>query len=182
MIAPEAAIALREPLAALTGDAWIVGGCLRDALTGRDVSDVDVVVDGDPEAAAKAISRAHGASRFQLSRDFGAWRLTGGTLPWQVDVMPVLGGTLDEDLSRRDFTVNALALSVAGDAAIIDRSGGLDDLVTGRIALVSPSALLDDPVRVLRLARIAHQMGFAIDPSARDAARVAASARPPGSA
>ena len=176
MIAPEAAIALREPLAALTGDAWIVGGCLRDALTGRDVSDVDVVVDGDPEAAAKAISRAHGASRFQLSRDFGAWRLTGGTLPWQVDVMPVLGGTLDEDLSRRDFTVNALALSVAGDAAIIDRSGGLDDLVTGRIALVSPSALLDDPVRVLRLARIAHQMGFAIDPSARDAARVAAPA------
>ena len=112
MIAPEAAIALREPLAALTGDAWIVGGCLRDALTGRDVSDVDVVVDGDPEAAAKAISRAHGASRFQLSRDFGAWRLTGGTLPWQV--MPVLGGTLDEDLSRRDFTVNALALSWPG--------------------------------------------------------------------
>ena len=176
MIAPEVALALRDPLAPLAGDAWIVGGCLRDALTGRIVGDVDVVVTGDPEAAAKAISRAHGASRFQLSRDFGAWRLTGGTLPWQVDVMPLLGGTLDEDLSRRDFTVNALAMPVAGEDVIIDRCGGLADLEAGRIALVSPSALLDDPVRVLRLARIAHQMGFAVDPAARDAARVAAPA------
>jgi tRNA nucleotidyltransferase/poly(A) polymerase len=176
VIAPEAARALRDPIASIDCDAWIVGGCLRDALAGRPVADVDVAVAGDPAAAAKAISRAHGASRFQLSRDFGAWRLTGGTLPWQVDVMPVLGGTLEEDLSRRDFTVNALAMPVAGQAVIIDRSGGLADLEAGRIALVSPSALRDDPVRVLRLARIAHQMGFAVDPAARDAARAAAPA------
>ena len=176
MIAPDAAIALRGPLAPVPGDAWVVGGGLRDALTGRAVADVDIVVAGDPEAAAKALSRAHGASRFQLSRDFGAWRLTGGTLPWQVDVMPVLGGTLDEDLSRRDFTVNALAMPVTGDPVIIDRHGGLADLDAGRLALVSPAALEADPVRVLRLARIAHQLGFAVDPSARDAARRAAPA------
>jgi regulator of protease activity HflC (stomatin/prohibitin superfamily) len=58
VIAPEAALALRDPLAPLAGDAWIVGGCLRDALTGGIVGDVDVVVTGDPEAAAKAINDA----------------------------------------------------------------------------------------------------------------------------
>ena len=174
MSAPDAALALRVPLASLPGDAWIVGGGLRDALAHRPVADVDVVVAGDPEAAARALSRAHGASRFQLSRDFGAWRLTGGTLPWQVDVMPLLGGTLDEDLARRDFTVNALAMPVSGDAALIDRHGGLADLAAGRLALVSDTALRDDPVRVLRLARIANQMDFAVDPAARSAARAAA--------
>jgi len=174
--APPAALALRIPLASLPHGSWIVGGCLRDAILGRPVADVDVVVAGDPEAAARAVSRAHGASRFRLSRDFGAWRITGGTLPWQVDVMPLLGGTLDEDLARRDFTVNALALAVTGHADIVDRHGGIADLDAARIALVSDSALTDDPVRIIRLARIANALGFAIDRRARDAARDAASA------
>ena len=166
--------ALTAPLAALTAPAWVVGGGLRDALLGRPVADLDVVTTGDPEAEARALGRAHGASRFQLSRDFGAWRLTGGDLPCQVDIMPVLGDGLDDDLSRRDFTVNALALPVSGDGGVIDRHDGLRDLERRRMALVSPTALADDPVRVLRLARIADQLGFAVDPAAASAARAAA--------
>ena len=166
--------ALTAPLQPLDAPAWVVGGGLRDALLGRPVADLDVVTQGDPAAQAKALAIAHGASRFQLSRDFGAWRVTGGSLGVQVDVMPLLGGSLESDLARRDFTINALALSASGEGQVIDRHGGLDDLADGRMALVGPSALLDDPVRVLRLARIADALGFRIDASAVDAARAAA--------
>lgn len=151
--------ALTAPLQPLDAPAWVVGGGLRDALLGRPVADLDVVTQGDPAAQAKALAIAHGASRFQLSRDFGAWRVTGGSLGVQVDVMPLLGGSLESDLARRDFTINALALSASGEGQVIDRHGGLDDLADGRMALVGPSALLDDPVRVLRLARIADALG-----------------------
>jgi len=164
---------LTAALAPLTAPAWVVGGGLRDALLGRPVADLDVVTAGDPEAEARVLGRAHGASRFRLSRDFGAWRLTGGDLPCQVDIMPVLGDGLDDDLSRRDFTVNALALRADGTGGIIDRHGGLDDLRAQRMVLVGPAALRDDPVRVLRLARIADALGFSMDAAAVDAARLA---------
>lgn len=175
MISRLDARALTAPLTPLTAPAWVVGGGLRDALLGRPVADLDVITAGDPAAQAAAVAKAHGAARFRLSRDFGAWRVTGGDLPCQVDVMPVLGDGLDDDLSRRDLTINALALPVGGDE-VIDRHGGLDDLRGRRLALVTPTALSDDPVRVLRLARIANSLGFAIDPAARDAARRAAGA------
>jgi len=173
---PLDARALTAPLDALSAPAWVVGGGLRDAMLARPVADLDVITAGDPAAEAAAIARAHGASRFRLSRDFGAWRVSGGSLPCQVDVMPVLGDGLDDDLSRRDFTINALALAASGEGEVIDRHGGLADLRAGRLALVTPSALADDPVRVLRLARIADALGFTVDPAARDAARAAAPA------
>lgn len=165
---------LTAPLAALQAPAWVVGGGLRDALLGRPVADLDVITQGDPAAEAAVLAREHGASRFALSRDFGAWRVSGGALECQVDIMPVLGEGLDDDLSRRDFTINALALPVDGDGTVIDRHGGLADLAAGRIALVSPTALTDDPVRVLRLARIADALDFAIDSAAAAAAQQAA--------
>jgi len=168
------AAALTAPLAALTAPAWVVGGGLRDALLGRPVADLDVVTQGDAAAEAAALSRAHRAARFPLSREFGAWRVSGGDLGCQVDIMPVLGEGLDDDLSRRDFTINALALPVRGDGRVIDRHGGLADLEARRMALVSPSALADDPVRVLRLARIADALGFDVEPAAAAAARSAA--------
>ncbi|MBM3665850.1 MAG: CCA tRNA nucleotidyltransferase, partial [Actinobacteria bacterium] len=159
------AVALTAPLAALQAPAWVVGGGLRDALMGRPVADLDVVTQGDAGAEAAVLARAHGAARFPLSREFGAWRVSGGGLGCKVDIMPVLGDGLDDDLSRRDFTINALALAVGGDGQVIDRHGGVADIEAGRMALVSPSALTDDPVRVLRLARIADALGFRIDPA-----------------
>lgn len=174
MSTPFDARALTAPLAPLTAPAWVVGGGLRDALLGRAVADLDVITAGDPAREAAAIATAHGASRFRLSRDFGAWRVSGGDLVSQVDIMPVLGSGLDDDLSRRDFTINALAFPASGDGDVIDRHGGLADLRAGRVALVTPRALTDDPVRVLRLARISDALGFAVDPAAAGAARVAA--------
>jgi putative nucleotidyltransferase with HDIG domain len=160
-----------EPLAPLGDAAWAVGGGLRDALMGRPVADLDVAVRGDAAAAAGELARAHGATRFRLSRAFGAWRVQGGRLPFHVDVMPLQGDTLEEDLDRRDLTVNALALQARGDGRVIDRHGGLADLRAGRLRLVSEGALADDPVRLLRLARLAEQLGFAVEPATAARAR-----------
>ena len=155
---------LRAPLAILGDAAWIVGGGLRDALLQRPVADVDVAVDGDAAAAAAQLARAHRASRFPLSAAFGAWRLSGGTLPVQVDITPLQGGSLTADLAARDLTVNAMAVPVSGEADLVDPYGGQADLAARRLRAVAPGAFRADPVRILRAARLAEQLGFAIDP------------------
>ncbi len=154
---------LRAPLEAVGDSAWIVGGGLRDALLGRPVADVDVAIAGDPGAAAARLARAHRAHRFPLSEEFGAWRLSGGTLPVQVDITPLQGGTLAADLALRDLTVNAMALPVAGPAVLIDPHGGRADLDARRLRAVRSAAFAADPVRILRTARLAEQLGFEID-------------------
>lgn len=168
--------ALRElvaPLAPIGGRAWAVGGGVRDALLGRPVADIDVAIDGDARAAAARLAAAHGAGRFRLSRAFGAWRVQGGRLGPAVDITPLQGADLSEDLGRRDLTVNALAVPIARDldGPLVDLHGGRADLSARRLRLVSPEALRDDPVRLLRLARIGEQLGFAVDPGTAARAR-----------
>src|ERR1035441_6896160 len=104
--------------AALEGEpAWLVGGAVRDRMLGRSLTDLDLVVDGDPEQAARAVARAAGrAACFALSEDFGAWRVVARDRSWQIDVEPMRGATLEADLALRDFTVNAIAEPVAGGA------------------------------------------------------------------
>lgn len=161
----EAGAALPPVLRVLTeagAGAWAVGGGVRDALLGRPVTDVDVAIDGDAGAAAARLSAAAGgAQRFRLSPAFGSWRVQGGDLPVTVDITPLQGSSLEEDLSRRDLTVNAIALPVAGGVPV-DPHGGRADLAARRLRLVSPGALAADPVRLLRLVRFAGQLGFAI--------------------
>lgn len=176
--------ALREavaPLAPLAGEAWAVGGGVRDALLGRPVADLDVAVAGDAAAAAARLARAHGAGRFRLSRAFGAWRVHGGRLPFAVDLTPLQGPDLESDLARRDLTVNAIAVPAPADGGrepprTVDPHGGLRDLEARRLRLVSPEALRADPVRLLRLPRLAAQLGFAVDPVAAARARADAGA------
>ena len=89
--------------------AWLVGGALRDRLLGRPLDDLDIVLDGDVRAAAKALARAAGGPAFELSDDFGAWRVIGPGRAWQADLSALRGGTLEADLALRDFTINAMA-------------------------------------------------------------------------
>jgi putative nucleotidyltransferase with HDIG domain len=161
--------ALQAVRAALADQpAWLVGGTIRDRALGRDTSDLDVVVDGDPEAAARAIARTAGrAACFALSHEFGAWRVTARDSSWQVDVERLRGGSLEADLALRDFTVNAVAEPLAGGAPI-DPLGGLVDLEARRLRMVTPRAFADDPLRVLRLARVSVELG--LDPD-RDTLR-----------
>ncbi len=154
---------LLAPLAPLDRPAWLVGGCVRDALTRRAITDVDIAIDGDAEAAARVLAKAHGAGRFQLSPEFGAWRVQGGPLRFTVDLTPLQGGSIAADLRGRDFTINALAVPVHAEPEIIDLHGGLDDLAARRVRLVRPGAFLADPVRLLRAARIQAEIGGSID-------------------
>jgi poly(A) polymerase len=158
--------------AALAGrSAWLVGGAIRDRVLGRETSDVDVVVDGDPAQAARAIASAAGkAACFALSEEFGAWRVAARDSSWQVDVEPLRGGSLQADLALRDFTVNAIAEPIAGGGPI-DPLGGLADLEARRLRMVAPSAFSDDPLRVLRLVRVAVELDLEPERDTLDQAR-----------
>ena len=170
----------RDPLAlareALNGRrAWLVGGAVRDRLLGRQTFDLDVVVDGPPEEAAKALGRAGRAAAFPLSDAFGVWRVVARDHRWQVDLLPVNGDSIEADLAARDFTVNAIAEPLAGGEAI-DPFGGRADLAAGRLRMVSAQAFAADPLRVLRAARLACELHLEPDPETRAAARARATA------
>ena len=157
--------------AALAGrPAWLVGGAVRDRLLGRALTDLDLVVDGDPEQAARAIAHAAGrAACFALSEDFGAWRVVARDRTWQADVERLRGETLEADLLLRDFTINAIAEPIDGGAPI-DPLGGLGDLTARRLRMAGPRAFVDDPLRVLRLVRMEVELELESEPQTSRAA------------
>jgi poly(A) polymerase len=151
-------------------EAWIVGGAVRDALLGRRARDVDVAVAGDPARAAKALATELGGPVFQLSETFGAWRVIDRRAERVYDFAPLQGGSIEADLRQRDFTVNAMACPV--DLAVlpelpvaepIDPLGGRADLAAGILRVLGPEAYASDPLRTLRLARFAAELGFEPD-------------------
>jgi poly(A) polymerase len=170
-----------EALAGVGEETWLVGGTLRDALLERPVSDVDVVVRGDPERAARAVAAAAGGPAFRLSEAFGAWRAMAGARDWVCDVSELHGDTIENDLGRRDFTVNAMALPMGG-GQLVDPHGGASDLRARRLRLVSDHAYADDPLRPLRLVRLAAELGLDPEPDTErltlEAAPETASAAP----
>jgi putative nucleotidyltransferase with HDIG domain len=167
----------------MAGEAWLVGGALRDRLLGRATADYDVAVADDPAPVARALARQAGGHAFLLSEGFGGWRVVSRRRDWQVDVLPVAEGKIETDLAARDFTINALALSLeklaqgggfAGtieNADLIDPYGGAADLRDGRMRMVSAEVFERDPLRVLRLARLSCELGFTADVATREAGR-----------
>ncbi len=162
---------------ALAGQAaWLVGGVVRERALGRagELTDVDVVVDGNPADAAQAVAALAGrAACFALSEEFGAWRVVARDHSWQVDVEPLRGGTLEADLALRDFTVNAIAEPVQGGEPI-DPLGGLADLRARRLRMAGPGAFERDPLRVLRMVRVALELGLQAEPETLREARARA--------
>ena len=158
--------------------AWLVGGSVRDLLLGRPVFDIDVVVDGDPRAVARDLARRSGGSPFPLSERHGAWRVVSGG---EIIDVAAMRGSIDEDLGLRDFTVNAIAMSL-DDGAVTDPFYGSRDLDRGVLRAVSDAVFDDDPLRLLRLPRIAHELDFEVDPATERLAqaRAALADRPSG--
>jgi poly(A) polymerase len=155
---------LQAARAALAGRrAWVVGGAVRDQALGQATLDLDIVVDGDPAEAARAVARAAGAAAcFALSEDFCSWRVVAHDSGWQVDVEPMRGGSLEADLGLRDFTVNAIAEPLEGGSPI-DPLGGLADLAARRLRMAGAGAFAEDPLRVLRLVRVAAELDLQPD-------------------
>jgi poly(A) polymerase len=162
-------------IAALGGGegVWIAGGAVRDAALGREVADLDLAVAGDPGPLAKALARELGEHAFELSAEFRTWRVVAPGRGWQVDVTALRGETIEADLAARDFTVGAVAVPLGGGEAI-DPFDGLGDLDRRVLRAVGPASFEEDPLRLLRAARLASGLGLAIDPDTVALARASA--------
>ena len=161
------------------GNAWVVGGAVRDALLGLQPRELDVVVEGPIEPILEALGGAvvehdrFGVAtvslpegRVDMVRARAESYAAPGALP------DVLLGTLAEDLARRDVTVNAIALH-PGDGRLEQATGALDDLAAGVLRVLHDGSFTDDPTRLWRVARYAARLSFEIDPHTRELAAVA---------
>ncbi|HEY8082029.1 MAG TPA: HD domain-containing protein [Solirubrobacterales bacterium] len=164
----------RRALGAEAETAWIAGGAVRDAALGREVSDLDLAVAGDPRAAVRAIAGAGDGHAFELSAEFGTWRAVAGDNSWQVDASTLRGETIEADLAARDFTIGAVAVPLVGGEPV-DPFGGLDDLERRILRVVGESSFSLDPLRLLRAARLAADLELELDPGTRSLARAEAS-------
>jgi tRNA nucleotidyltransferase/poly(A) polymerase len=142
--------------------AYVVGGTVRDLLMQRHPTDIDIAVDGDAALFAGAIAdRLRGRVIPMGKPGLITHRVTGRGL--LIDVTGLAGDTLENDLRRRDFTVNAMAYDLQHHQ-LIDRLDGQGDMAARRIRMVTEQAFIDDPLRLLRAFRMAAVLDFAIEP------------------
>jgi tRNA nucleotidyltransferase (CCA-adding enzyme) len=159
--------------------AAVVGGFVRDVWLGREPRELDLVVEGDVATLAAAIGADHvvhepfgtatatvDGRRIDLAMARRERYPAPGALP------AVEPASLAEDLGRRDFTVNALAVTL-GDGELIAVPGALEDLAAGTLRVLHDASFIDDPTRLIRLARYAERLSFAVDPHTAALARAA---------
>ena len=173
---------LGEAFAQASHDLYLVGGSVRDALMGRLGHDLDFTTDARPDDT-EAILRQHTHATWDIGRAFGT---IGAQIDdWVVEVTTyradayhpdsrkpeiVYGETLEDDLIRRDFTVNAMALHAA-TRTFSDPYAGLTDIVSGILRTPFPPerSFSDDPLRMMRAARFTSQLGFTVTNEVRAA-------------
>ncbi|MFM7269965.1 MAG: CCA tRNA nucleotidyltransferase [Cyanobium sp.] len=146
----------------------VVGGAVRDALLGRlaPQPDLDLVVNSDAVALARSLAQRHGGSVVVLDAERSIARLV--LRGWTLDLARRMGAWPEDDLLRRDFSANAIALELAGASGaprLLDPAGGLDDLALGSLRALAERNLLEDPLRLLRGVRLAAELGFRIEPT-----------------
>ncbi|HEX5761421.1 MAG TPA: hypothetical protein VF121_19720 [Thermoanaerobaculia bacterium] len=169
--------AVRGLVRATGGECHLVGGVVRDRLLGLAVRDLDAVVAGSGAEVAERLAAELRARLVRLGgKEFAAFRLVARR--WVLDLWDREGASLEADLLRRDFTVNALAWAPAG-GAFADPCGGLDDLARRVLRAATPASFTGDPLRVLRLPRLLVQLpGFTADEETVALARASAPALP----
>jgi tRNA nucleotidyltransferase (CCA-adding enzyme) len=159
---------------------YLVGGAVRDLYLGRPVRDVDLGVEGDGVRFARRLARDLGAPAREHPR-FGTAtvmlsegaRLDVATARTETYDRPgalprIHPGSLAEDLARRDFTINAMALALApGPPLLFDPYGGRADLARGVIRMLHPASARDDPTRAFRAVLYANRLGFRVEPRTR---------------
>lgn len=157
--------AAREPV-------YLVGGAVRDLLLGKPRADVDLVVAGDAAALAERLGGASAEHvRFGTAKaeveghevDVASARTE--TYP-EPGALPVVSPaeSIEQDLARRDFTVNAMAIPLQGEPRLIDPHGGKGDLERGLLRVLHERSFLDDPTRAIRAARYASRFGLGLEP------------------
>ncbi len=155
------------------GDVWLVGGAVRDAILGRDVHDVDLAAPGLAEPVGRALAEhlggtvvpilAHNVARVALPA------ADDGRPPFIIDIAGYLH-TFEEDLYRRDFTINSMGLPLSSwDPEwpmddLVDPFGGRADIARRILRVTNDQVFQSDPGRLLRGVRLAGQLGYRIDP------------------
>ena len=153
----------------------VVGGAVRDALLGRMPAELDLVVEGDAEPVARRAAERLGGE-VTVHERFGTATVHAPPAVFDVtsaraETYPApgalpevrLGVPLAEDLARRDFSVNAIAMDAA-DGRLTAYPGACEDLAAGVLRVLHDGSFRDDPTRLLRLARYAARLGFAVEP------------------
>ena len=157
------------------GEAWIVGGAIRNALLDERVADADLAVEpGREEAAARAIAKVAGGTAFALSTEHATWRAVSSRDGWHLDVAALRADSIEADLRARDFTVNAIGIPLEGGEPI-DPTGGMTDADARVLRAASDQAFEQDPLRLLRAPRLAAGHALNIDPATMELARAIAS-------
>jgi tRNA nucleotidyltransferase (CCA-adding enzyme) len=165
---------------------YLVGGAVRDLLRGTDHVDLDLAVEGDARSTGRALAERLGGTAREHER-FGTATVRAGDLAFDLattrtetydepGALPrVAEAALAEDLKRRDFSVNAMAVALAGDdlGHLYDPHGGLADLEAGVVRTLHAGSFLDDPTRLLRAVRYETRLGFRMDEETERAARAA---------
>jgi len=152
---------------------YLVGGFVRDMLLGRETADIDIAVATDALKIAPEIAAAIGGKYFPLDEANGVGRIvltSQETAPakgrLELDIA-TLQGSIEQDLSRRDFTIDAMAIDlesiIQSHPQLIDPFGGLNDLRQRVIRAVSETAFESDAIRLLRAVRLAAELDFSID-------------------
>jgi poly(A) polymerase len=175
---PEAAVTLGKAFAQAGRELHLVGGPVRDALMGRNCEDLDFTTDARPEQVLEIVAPLASAT-WTTGIEFGTIGARVHGLMCEITTFradrydrvsrnPIVayGDSLEDDLKRRDFTMNAMAVSVTGDKIFSDPFGGLADLARG--VLRTPGApsesFADDPLRMLRAARFVSTLGVTVAP------------------
>jgi len=158
--------------------AYLVGGFVRDLILGVKNCDLDIVVEGNGIGFASDYAlKLRG--KLVTHRRFGTATVSAGChvkvdiasarkefYPHPAHLPVVESGTLRDDLYRRDFTINAMALQITGSGygRLIDLFGGRKDLAGGKLRVLHPVSFIDDPTRILRGIRFEQRFGFVFDP------------------
>ena len=149
---------------------FLVGGSVRDRMLGRLSHDLDVVVSGSAIRLGRNLADRLGGAFYILDAERGAARALLPSADGEqltVDLTVLAEDDIVADLAARDFTINAMAMPLTSNdvGALIDPHGGWTDLQARRLRAVSSASLRNDPVRVLRAVRLAHEFGLEIDSS-----------------
>ncbi len=145
---------------------YLVGGAVRDLLLGRELHDLDFALPGGVIRTARTLADHLGADFYPLDTERDTARLffnQPGDRRWVLDFAAYRGEDLLSDLRGRDFTINAMAIDIRQPSTLIDPLGGAADLHAGRLRTCSPGSFEDDPVRILRAARLSTALKLKID-------------------
>ena len=138
---------------------------MRDLLLGLEPRDIDIVVDGDPEPLARRFSDSIGGGFFIMSEEFKACRSISADGRVNYDFTACRGGHIIKDLGERDFSVNAMAMTIPGGGEIIDPFGGQAHLAGKELVPVDDAIFDRDPLRLLRAVRLEKTRGLVIAPT-----------------